>query len=127
MGLIKKIASRGLSLIFSVLLGKKIRDPTQGYRALSARVYKNLRLDSNMSISQEMLLKVVPRFDTKEINIKINQRRSGKSFINIFDYFRNSLKILFRFYFLPKIYPLIQLLFSERSTMVRKFRILLQT
>ena len=55
MGIIKKVSSRVMSLILSIILGQKISDPTMGYRALSSRVVKYLQCESNYSITLEML------------------------------------------------------------------------
>jgi len=101
MGIIKKISSRIMSLILSIILGQKISDPTMGYRALSSRVVKYLQCESNYSITLEMLFKIVPYFNSCEIPIKINQRLYGESFIKLQKYFYKTLFSFTKFYLFP--------------------------
>ena len=101
MSLIKKISSKVMSLILSIILGQKISDPTMGYRALSSRVVRYLECESNYSITLEMLFKIVPYFKSCEIPIKINQRIYGESFIKLKKYFYKTLFSFTKFYLFP--------------------------
>ena len=101
MSIIKKLCSRVMSFVLSFFLDQKISDPTMGYRALSSRVVKYLKCESDYSITLEMLFKIVPYFYTCEIPIKINQRLYGKSFIKLKKYFYKSLFSFTKFYLFP--------------------------
>ncbi len=105
MSTIKKVCSRVMSLILSVLLSQKISDPTMGYRAISSRVIKYLYFESNYSITLEMLFKIVPHFKSCEIPTKINQRIYGKSFIKLKKYFYKTLFSFLKFYLFPRVHP----------------------
>ena len=98
---IKKVCSKVMSLILSLILGQRISDPTMGYRALSSRVVNYLQCESNYSITLEMLFKIVPYFKSCEIPIKINQRVYGESFIKLKKYFYKSLFSFTKFYLFP--------------------------
>jgi hypothetical protein len=101
MGIIKKLCSRVMSLILSLILGQKISDPTMGYRALSSRVVKYAEFESKYSITLEMLFKIIPFFKSCEIPIKINQRIYGESFIKLKKYFYKTLFSFTKFYLFP--------------------------
>ena len=101
MSTIKKVSSRVMSFILSLILGQKISDPTMGYRALSSKVVKYLDCVSNYSITLEMLFKIVPFFKSCEIPIKINQRIFGESFIKLNKYFYKTLFSFTKFYLFP--------------------------
>jgi len=101
MSIMKKISSRVMSLFLSLILGQKISDPTMGYRALSSRIVKYLKCESNYSITLEMLFKIVPFFKSCEIPIKINQREYGESFIRLKKYFYKTFFSFTKFYLFP--------------------------
>ncbi len=126
MGTIKRLATTAVSIIYTILLRKKISDPTQGYRALSSKVIKNLSLLSDYSISQEMLLKIIPYYKFKEINTKVRERANGKSFINLKKYFLKTSLVLFRFYLIPKVYTLIDAV-DPKHELIRKLKVFIKT
>ncbi|MHA1285064.1 MAG: glycosyltransferase family 2 protein [Promethearchaeota archaeon] len=98
----KKLMSRIMSIFYTILLQKKISDPTMGYRALSSRVFQNIRLESKYSISQEMLFKIIPRFKFKEVSTRIYEREYGESFIKTKTYLKKSIFSIIKFYLFPK-------------------------
>ena len=99
----KKLCSKMISAFYLFFLHKKIHDPTNGFRALSSRISKNLVLESSYSISQEMLLKILPKCNLKEIPIKIYNRKNGKSFIRIQNYFCKMFLFILKYYIFPRI------------------------
>lgn len=103
MSIVKKLCSSLMSIVYSILLRKKISDPTMGYRSLSANVIKNLSFQSSYSITQEMLFKIIPYYSYCEIPIKINQREYGQSFIRLKKYFYKTLFSFIKFYLYPRI------------------------
>ncbi|MHA1439790.1 MAG: glycosyltransferase family 2 protein [Promethearchaeota archaeon] len=98
----KKLLSRIMSVFYSILLQKKISDPTMGYRALSAKIFKNIRFESNYSITQEMLFKIVPNYTFREVCTKIYEREFGESFISIKKYLNKTILSIIKFYLWPK-------------------------
>ncbi len=126
MGALKKLAATAVSVIYTILLRKKISDPTQGYRALSAKVVKNLSLLSDYSISQEMLLKIIPYYKFKEINTKVRERANGKSFISLKKYLLKTSLVIFRFYLVPKVYSLIEAI-DPKHDIRHKLRVFVKT
>ena len=100
---LKKLCSLILTVLYLILYGKKISDPTNGFRALSSNVINKINLESHYSVTQEMLFKVIPFFKWKEIPIKVYQRENGQSFIKLGNYFLKMIFIIFKFYLLPKL------------------------
>ncbi len=85
----KKLFSKLLTAFYFILFHKKISDPTNGFRALSKNVIQYLNLNSKYSITQEMLLKLIPEYKWRELPTKVNQRKNGKSFIKFRSYLFN--------------------------------------
>ncbi len=104
MRLVKKVCSRIMSSVLSIVLGQEISDPTMGYRALSKRVINLSYFESDYSITLEMLFKIVPYFKTCQIPVKINERVYGKSFIKLKKYFYKTLFSFLKYFLFPKVY-----------------------
>ncbi len=101
--LLKRLFIRSLSVIYLILFKQWIRDPTNGYRAMSNRLYANLKLESNYSVSQEMLIKILPHFEAKEIPIRMFPRRFGNSFVSAKKYFVYIFFMIIKEYIIPKL------------------------
>ncbi|MFX0036719.1 MAG: glycosyltransferase family 2 protein [Candidatus Hermodarchaeota archaeon] len=99
----KKLCVKLMTALYMVFLQKKIMDPTNGYRSLSSKVVNDLELESEYSISQEMLFKVIPYYKYKEIPIKVYQRNHGQSFIKIKNYLLKIILLFLKFYIFPKV------------------------
>lgn len=108
----KKLCSKMMTAFYFFLFRKKISDPTNGYRALSSKVLNNLDLESQYSITQEMLFKVLPKFKWTEIPVKIEERKNGESFIKLGNYFFKMILIFLKYYLFPKIRNLTKKIFS---------------
>ena len=104
MRIIKKVLSRIMSALLSIVLGQKISDPTMGFRSLSKRVVNLSYFESDYSITLEMLFKIVPYFKTCEIPVKINERLYGQSFIKLKKYFYKTLFSFIKYFLFPKVY-----------------------
>ena len=100
---IKKLCSLIITVLYLILYRKKISDPTNGFRALSFKVINKINLETQYSVTQEMLFKVIPYFKWKEIPIKVYQRKNGQSFIKLGDYFLKMISMILKFYLLPKL------------------------
>jgi len=100
---LKKLCSLILTVLYFILFRKKISDPTNGFRALSSKVINKIYLETQYSITQEMLFKVIPYFKWKEIPIKVYQRENGQSFIKLGKYFLKMISMISKFYLLPKL------------------------
>jgi len=111
----KRVCSLMITALYKLILRKKISDPTNGYRALSSEVIKNIELESDYSVTQEMLLRVIPFYRYKEIPIKLQQRRSGSSFISLRKYFPKMLLFIIKYYIFPKIRKFSSFLFQEKT------------
>ncbi len=111
----KKLCSKIISAIYLIFFSKRIHDPTNGYRALSYKTLKDLNLESNYSISQEMLLKLVPEYSFKEIPVKIDQRKNGHSFVKLRQYFIKMFLIVLKYYVFPKVRKISRKIFSEET------------
>ncbi|MFO7796120.1 MAG: glycosyltransferase family 2 protein [Promethearchaeati archaeon] len=108
---IKKICSKLLTVFYFFLYGKKISDPSNGYRALSKKILQENSFQSHYSITQEMLFKVLPKYKCKEIPIQLKSRREGKSFIKIKKYFGIMISSFLKFYILEKLNKIYNILF----------------
>ena len=100
---IKKLCSLILTVLYLILYRKKISDPTNGFRALSSKVLNKINLETQYSVTQEMLFKIIPNFKWKEIPIKVYRRENGQSFIKLGNYFLKMIFMIFKFYLLPKL------------------------
>ena len=107
--------SRLMTVFYYVLLRKKISDPTNGYRALSSKCLSKLSFESQYSITQEMLFKILPFYKYKEIPIIVNQRDNGRSFIKMKNYLLKMILMILKFYILPKISKLTNKIFNETT------------
>ncbi|MFX1408977.1 MAG: glycosyltransferase family 2 protein [Promethearchaeota archaeon] len=103
MELKRKFCSKLMTAFYILFLHKKISDPTNGYRALSSKVLSEVEYESEYSLTQEMLFKIVPYYKYKEIPIKVNPRNHGKSFIKIKNYLTKIVLLFIKFYIFPKI------------------------
>ncbi|MFW9989795.1 MAG: glycosyltransferase family 2 protein, partial [Candidatus Odinarchaeota archaeon] len=103
MGYKRRFCSKLMTVFYFFLLRKRISDPTNGYRALSCRLYNDIEFESDYSLSQEMLFKIIPNYNYKEIPIIVKQREHGKSFIKIKNYFNKIILLFLKFYIFPKI------------------------
>lgn len=103
MELKRKICSKIMTAFYFLFLWKKIYDPTNGYRALSLRLLKELEFESNYSLTQEMLYKVVPYYKYKQIPIPVNPRNHGVSFIKLRNYLSKIILLFIKYYIFPRI------------------------
>ena len=94
----KKVFSKLMSGIYSLLFLKKISDPTNGFRAFSFRLLKNMEFESNYTITQEILFKIVPKYDIKQIPLKVHGRLHGNSFIRVNKYLKNTIIAFYKFF-----------------------------
>ena len=100
---LKKLCSLILTVLYLILYRKKISDPTNGFRALSSKVINKINLETQYSVTQEMLFKIIPYFKWTEVSIKVYQRESGQSFIKLGAYFLKMIYMIYKFYLLPKL------------------------
>ncbi|MGQ4875840.1 MAG: glycosyltransferase family 2 protein [Promethearchaeia archaeon] len=119
MGAFKKLMSRIMSICYTILLQKKISDPTMGYRALSSSIFNNLKFESKYSITQEMLFKIIPRYKFKEVDTRIYERQYGQSFIKTRIYLKKSIFSIIKFYLFPKFQKIFNT-FLKNSEMHKK-------
>ena len=109
----RKLCSKLMTAFYFLFLRKKIADPTNGYRALSSKLIQNIEFESEYSLTQEMLFKIVPFYKYKEIPIKVNPRDHGESFIKIKNYLLKIVLLFIKFYIFPKIKRLTHKILSE--------------
>jgi len=111
----KKICSKILCALYYFLFRKKVSDPTNGFRAINSKIIRQLVLESDYSISQEMLFKLVKDYKFKQIPIKVYSRVSGESFIRIKDYLLKMILLFLKYYIFPKIRGISETIFSEET------------
>lgn len=103
MPIIRKIISKSMSALYSILFMKKITDPSNGFRAFSSRVIENLSVDSHYSTIQEILFKVMPLYRYCEVPSKVSERKKGTSFIRYGKYFKKTVEVFLKYYIIPRI------------------------
>ena len=111
----RKFCSKLMTAFYYLLLRRKISDPTNGYRALSSNIINKIRFESEYSLTQEMLFKVIPKFNFKEIPVKIEQREHGQSFIKLKNYFTKIILFFIKYYIFPKITWITHRLLSKET------------
>ena len=109
----RKVCSKLMTAFYLIFLRKKVADPTNGYRALSSKLLQELDFESEYSLTQEMLYKVIPYYRYKEIPIKVNPRTQGHSFINIRNYLRKIILLFLKFYIFPKVKKITHMILSD--------------
>lgn len=118
----KKLCLKTMTALYMVFLHKKIMDPTNGYRALTSKILEDLELESEYSISQEMLFKIIPYYNYKQIPIVVEQRNHGKSFIKMRNYFSKIILLFIKYYIFPRIKWITHRIFiKEFRDRVRKY------
>ncbi|MFX1363501.1 MAG: glycosyltransferase family 2 protein [Promethearchaeota archaeon] len=103
MNIYRKLCSKLMTAFYFLLLRKKISDPTNGYRALSSKLINKIGFESEYSLTQEMLFKIIPYYNFKEIPVKVKQREYGQSFIKLKNYFTKIILFFIKYYVFPKI------------------------
>ena len=111
----RKFCSKLMTAFYFLLLRRKISDPTNGYRALSSNIINKIEFESDYSLTQEMLFKIIPKFNFKEIPIKIEQREHGQSFIKLKNYFTKIILFFIKYYIFPKITWITHRLLSKET------------
>lgn len=111
----KKFFSKLMTAFYFILLRKQISDPTNGYRALSSTLLKDINFESNYSLTQEMLFKIIPNYKYKNIPIKLEQRNHGQSFIKIRKYLQKIILLIIKFYIFAKISVISRRIFSYET------------
>ena len=119
----RKFCSKLITAFYFLLLGKKISDPTNGFRALSSTVINNIGFESEYSLTQEMLFKIIPKYNFKEIPVKVKQREHGQSFLKLKNYFTKIILFFIKYYIFPKITWITHRLLSK-ETRVRMGKLL---
>ena len=109
----RKLCSKLMTAIYFLFLRKKISDPTNGYRALSSKLLRDLEFESEYSLTQEMLFKIIPFYKYKEIPIKVRKRNHGQSFIKIKHYLLKIILLFIKFYVFPKVKKITHKILSE--------------
>jgi GT2 family glycosyltransferase len=78
--LIRKIGIRFFSVLTSTLLGKRITDPSNGFRAFSAYIIKRLNLREQQFHTSELIIEAVSKgYRFMEVPVHIMPRFSGES------------------------------------------------
>jgi len=109
----RKLCSKLMTAFYFVFLRKKVADPTNGYRALSAKILKELEFESEYSLTQEMLYKIIPSYKYEQLPIKVNPRTQGHSFISIKHYLVKIVLLFLKFYIFPKVKKITHTLMSD--------------
>ena len=111
----RKFCSKLMTAFYFLLLRRKISDPTNGYRALSSNIINKIEFESDYSLTQEMLFKIIPKFNFKEIPVKVKQREHGQSFIKLKKYFTKIILFFIKYYIFPKITWITHRLLSKET------------
>ncbi len=111
----RKLCSKLMTAFYFLLLRKKISDPTNGFRALSSKVINNIGFESEYSLTQEMLFKIIPKYNFKEIPIIVKQREHGQSFLRLKNYFTKIILFFIKYYIFPKITWITHRLLSKET------------
>ncbi len=111
----KKLCSKLMSVFYLLLLRKKISDPTNGYRALSSKIFNRIEFESDYSLTQEMLFKIIPKYNFKEIPLKVEQREYGQSFIKLKKYLKKIIFFFIKYYVYVKFKRITHKLFSKET------------
>ncbi|MFW9772581.1 MAG: glycosyltransferase family 2 protein [Candidatus Heimdallarchaeota archaeon] len=109
----RKLSSKLMTAFYFIFLRRKVADPTNGYRSLSKKLVQELEFESEYSLTQEMLYKIIPFYNYKQIPIKVNPRTQGDSFISIRDYLRKIILLFLKFYIFPKVQKITHKLMSD--------------
>lgn len=111
----RKFCSKLMTAFYFLLLRKKISDPTNGYRALSSKLINNISFESDYSLTQEMLFKVIPKYNFKEIPVIVKQREHGQSFLKLKNYFTKIILFFIKYYIFPNITWITHRLLSKET------------
>lgn len=118
----RKLCSKLMTAFYFIFLRRKVADPTNGYRALSSKLLKELEFESEYSLTQEMLYKIIPYYKYKEIPVRVNPRNHGQSFIKIKNYLLKILLLFLKFYIFPKVRKIThKILSDEFRTRVKSY------
>lgn len=101
MPLIRRIGNKFFSWVVSKCTSVQISDAQTGYRALNRNALKALSsLEEDYTYTQESIVLAAKRgLRIREVSVAFRKRMHGDSFVNIFFYPINVLRILMRAYF----------------------------
>lgn len=90
---IRMIGSRFISIAIKMTTGKRVTDPTSGFRAYSKSCIKDYALDMNNPPEPDTLVYMLKKGrKLKEIQVKMSEREFGESYLN----FSNIIKYMSR-------------------------------
>ena len=121
----RKLCSKLMTVFYYLLLRKRISDPTNGYRALSSTIINRLEFSSDYSLTQEMLFKIIPKYNYIEIPFKVEPREHGQSFIKLKNYFKKIVLFFIKYYIYVKFKRITHRIFSKETR--NRFEIILRT
>lgn len=80
---IRRLGSKIISLFIKIFAGKKITDPTSGFRAVNKKVIEEFAKEYPKEYPEpesEVLL-LVNKYQVEEVPVSMNERKNGKSFV----------------------------------------------
>lgn len=82
---LRRLGIKFLSLLIKICTGKKIYDPTSGFRACNKRIIYDFAFDYPLDYPEpDTIVSVIKRgYKVNEISVRMHERKEGKSSLNI--------------------------------------------
>ncbi len=95
------ILTRGVNLLYALLLGKRIRSFSSIFRLYESKPLKKIKIESNDFVANAEILMELIKNNAKivEIPVVLTCRTRGRSKINVFREFKNHVKLLCKIFF----------------------------
>ncbi len=91
---LRMIGSRIISFLIKITTGKKINDPTSGFRIYSKKLIPEFANYINYPPEPDCLVYLLRRkFKIKEIQVEMSEREYGTSYLNAFKSFEYMIRI----------------------------------
>lgn len=92
----RRLGSNIISLCIKILTGKKITDPTSGFRAANKKVIEEFAKEypKEYPEPESTVSLLVNKYEIKEVPVSMNERTGGKSSINIWKSVDYMVKVL---------------------------------
>lgn len=80
---LRMIGSRMITVLIKVLTGKRISDPTSGFRLFGRDILKKYYYDNTLNPEPESLARFLKQgYSISEVQVKMRERQGGESYLN---------------------------------------------
>lgn len=93
---LRMVGSRMITVLIKLLTGKRISDPTSGFRIFNRRVLNEYYFDNSLNPEPESIALFIKRgYVVSEIQVEMRERQGGESYLNPIKSIQYMLRVFF--------------------------------